>query len=96
MWDLITKMLSFKSKYRFTAEEALNHEFFTGVQANRDITPEIRSLAQSALQAQQRGDSSITPYDTNEYFVFPVEEAQKIYQVDPEADNNQILQISNK
>ncbi|KAA6375901.1 MAG: hypothetical protein EZS28_028572 [Streblomastix strix] len=68
MWNLLTKMLSFGSKDRFTATETLNHEFFTDVQASRDISPEIKRLGQSALQAQQRGDKSITPYDTNESF----------------------------
>ncbi|KAA6394930.1 MAG: hypothetical protein EZS28_009542 [Streblomastix strix] len=92
MWDLITRMLSFDRKKRFTAAEALNHEFFTGVQASRDITPEMQSLAQSAVLALRSGDRSITPYDTNVSFIFPVKQAQKIYPFDPEAEINHILQ----
>ncbi|KAA6358100.1 MAG: hypothetical protein EZS28_046373 [Streblomastix strix] len=95
MWDLITKMLSFDRKKRLTAKEALNHEFFTGVQASIDITPEMRSLAQSSVQDQRNGDRSITPYEANESFVFPIREAQKIYPFDPEAEHNQILQQIN-
>ncbi|KAA6372667.1 MAG: hypothetical protein EZS28_031807 [Streblomastix strix] len=42
---------------RFTAEQALQHHYFTGPQVQLEISTEAKQVASSALQAQQNGDA---------------------------------------
>ncbi|KAA6386428.1 MAG: putative calcium/calmodulin-dependent protein kinase I delta short [Streblomastix strix] len=77
-WELITKMLAFDRKKRICASDALKHKFFTGEQANREITEEQHQLAQVALVAQQRGDQNISQFDLDPSYIFPYTEANKM------------------
>ncbi|KAA6376569.1 MAG: hypothetical protein EZS28_027904 [Streblomastix strix] len=60
LWDLLMKLLQFDKKDRPTAEQALQHPYFTGEQAQQQINAEARQIAQQSLALQQRGDQSIT------------------------------------
>ncbi|KAA6367563.1 MAG: putative serine/threonine-protein kinase unc-51, partial [Streblomastix strix] len=58
LWDLLVRMLSFDRHTRISAAEALQHPFFTGEQAMREISPEQYQLAQLAHDSQRRGDQN--------------------------------------
>ncbi|KAA6380821.1 MAG: hypothetical protein EZS28_023652, partial [Streblomastix strix] len=47
LWDLISKMLCFDRKERISASNALNHQFFTGLEATNDISEEVKHLTNS-------------------------------------------------
>ncbi|KAA6378502.1 MAG: putative calcium/calmodulin-dependent protein kinase [Streblomastix strix] len=72
LWDLLKKMLSFDPINRISAVEALNHPFFTSIQALIEITPEQINFAQSAQISKSNGDLSITQFDINPSFAFPL------------------------
>ncbi|KAA6356742.1 MAG: hypothetical protein EZS28_047732 [Streblomastix strix] len=57
-WDLLIHLLIFDSDTRFLAAEALQHPYFTGPQAQLEISAEAKQVAASALQAQQNGETS--------------------------------------
>ncbi|KAA6360129.1 MAG: hypothetical protein EZS28_044344, partial [Streblomastix strix] len=65
LWDLLVKMLCFDRIKRISASDALNHPFFTGEQAMREISPEQYQLSQNAQTSQRNGDKSITKFDIN-------------------------------
>ncbi|KAA6370838.1 MAG: hypothetical protein EZS28_033636 [Streblomastix strix] len=71
-------MLTFDRNDRISASDALKLPFFTGPQALAEITPEMRSIASAAQTAIQRGDKSVSIYDTNINFIFPVSNSNSI------------------
>ncbi|KAA6392428.1 MAG: hypothetical protein EZS28_012044 [Streblomastix strix] len=78
LWDLISKMLAQDPKDRISVDEALMHEFFTGEQAQQEITVNAQQLAQTALLAQQHGDKNITVFDTDPTFIIPLSDYDQI------------------
>ncbi|KAA6376652.1 MAG: hypothetical protein EZS28_027820 [Streblomastix strix] len=56
LWDLISNLLSFDPNNRLSAEQALQHPFFTNEQAQIQITDEIRQLTYKAEQLQIQGN----------------------------------------
>ncbi|KAA6380897.1 MAG: putative Mitogen-activated protein kinase kinase kinase NPK1, partial [Streblomastix strix] len=98
LWDLLMKLLQFDKKDRPTAEQALQHPYFTGEQALKDISRLQHQIANVAQQCQQRGDSSITIYDINASYSVPGNEIKAAISYDPDVDlqNNSKLYINNK
>ncbi|KAA6392123.1 MAG: hypothetical protein EZS28_012352 [Streblomastix strix] len=80
LWDLLVRMLQFDRKDRISAEIALQHPFFTGEQAMKEITPEQNQLAQTAQEAIQNGDQNISQFDTIPSFIFPLTEHNDVFQ----------------
>ncbi|KAA6382553.1 MAG: putative serine/threonine-protein kinase unc-51 [Streblomastix strix] len=78
LWDLLQKMLQFDRNKRISAADALNHQFFTGKQAEREITIEQNQLSQIAYTALTNGDSTVTQFDTKPTFVLPLTIVNKI------------------
>ncbi|KAA6377839.1 MAG: hypothetical protein EZS28_026633, partial [Streblomastix strix] len=72
LWDLLRKMLSFEPINRISSAKALNHPFFTSSQALREITLEQINIAQSAQISKSNGDLSITQFDIDPSFIFPI------------------------
>ncbi|KAA6371428.1 MAG: putative AGC family protein kinase [Streblomastix strix] len=84
LWDLLVRMLSFDRHTRISAAEALQHPFFTGEQAMREISPQQYQLAHDS---QRRGDQTITQFDINPLFIFPLTDLKRIFgPIDSEAD----------
>ncbi|KAA6388740.1 MAG: putative cAMP-dependent protein kinase catalytic subunit [Streblomastix strix] len=77
LWDFLQKMLQFDRNKRISAADALNHQFFTGKQAEREITIEQNQLSQIAQAALINGDSTVTQFDTKPTFVLPLTINQK-------------------
>ncbi|KAA6354714.1 MAG: hypothetical protein EZS28_049759, partial [Streblomastix strix] len=86
LWDLLILLLQFDKKDRPTAEQALNHPYFTGEQASKDISGLQHQIANVAQQCQQRGDSSITIYDTNPSYTVPGNEIKAALSYNPDVD----------
>ncbi|KAA6377952.1 MAG: hypothetical protein EZS28_026521, partial [Streblomastix strix] len=86
LWDLLLHLLDFDRKTRFSAEQALQHPYFTSFQALNDISDEARSIAASALQAQQVGDRSVTAYDTDVTYTVSGTEIKKAINYNPDVD----------
>ncbi|KAA6372034.1 MAG: hypothetical protein EZS28_032439 [Streblomastix strix] len=86
LWDLLMKLLQFDKKDRPTAEQALQHPYFTGEQALKDISGLQHQIANVAQQCQQRGDSSITIYDINPSYSVPGNEIKAAISYDPDVD----------
>ncbi|KAA6401819.1 MAG: putative Serine/threonine-protein kinase ATG1a [Streblomastix strix] len=71
LWDLLSQMLNFDPNRRISAEQALQHPFFTSQQAQSEITQLVKELTQNAINAQQRGETWVTEYDINSSFIVP-------------------------
>ncbi|KAA6384088.1 MAG: putative aurora-B kinase Ark1 [Streblomastix strix] len=82
IWDLITKLLTFDRKDRISSSDALNHPFFTGEQAMKQISPLSIELAQTAQQAKQRGDKNMTQYDTEASFSLHINDIKQQINID--------------
>ncbi|KAA6361799.1 MAG: hypothetical protein EZS28_042674, partial [Streblomastix strix] len=92
LWDLLTKMLTFDRKDRISAEEILQHEFFTGEQAINYVSEEAKNLIAAAQIAKLYNNKNITQYDTNTLFILPFSEINQYLSFDFDADNAQIQQ----
>ncbi|KAA6364014.1 MAG: hypothetical protein EZS28_040459 [Streblomastix strix] len=53
-------ILQFERKDRPTAEQALQHPYFTNPQAKLEISQDVYQITAQSLEAQNKGDSSIT------------------------------------
>ncbi|KAA6366989.1 MAG: putative CAMK family protein kinase [Streblomastix strix] len=95
LWDLLQQMLQFDRNKRISAAEALQHPFFTGEQAIREIQYEQYQLAQFA-QYSQRGDQTITQFDINPLFIFPLSEINKFKKKNKEEKPNKKEQKNKK
>ncbi|KAA6401645.1 MAG: putative serine/threonineeeee-protein kinase Chk2 [Streblomastix strix] len=62
-WDLLENLLSFDRTKRFSAEQALQHPYFTSTQALNEISQESHQIAATAQLAKSNGDTNITIYD---------------------------------
>ncbi|KAA6321150.1 MAG: hypothetical protein EZS28_054593, partial [Streblomastix strix] len=94
LWNLIDRMLTFNPYFRVSANDALQHPFFTNEQATTEITEEQIQLSHNAQEAYQNGDLNVTQYETYPMFVFPLTEVQKIVgNVDPVQEDRNTQRI---
>ncbi|KAA6374130.1 MAG: hypothetical protein EZS28_030344, partial [Streblomastix strix] len=94
LWDLLMKILQFDKKDRPTAEQALQHPYFTGEQASKDISALQRQIVNAALLSQQGGDKSITLYDINPSYAVPGNEIKAAISYDPDVDLQNLEQTN--
>ncbi|KAA6320539.1 MAG: hypothetical protein EZS28_054671, partial [Streblomastix strix] len=69
LWDLLSQLLEFDPNKRITTAEALQHPYFTSIEAIADISSEQQDLAQIAAVAQLKGDQSIREIDKDPTFI---------------------------
>ncbi|KAA6386851.1 MAG: hypothetical protein EZS28_017620 [Streblomastix strix] len=93
LWDLLILLLQFDKKDRPTAEQTLQHPYFTGEQVSKDISGQQRQITNIAQQCQRRGDSSITIYDTNPSYIIPGNEIKAALSFNPDVDLQKIAHI---
>ncbi|KAA6370760.1 MAG: putative cytochrome P450, partial [Streblomastix strix] len=58
-WDLLNHLLDFDRKSRFSADQALQHPYFTCEQAQNEISQYSHQIASASLALQQNGDRII-------------------------------------
>ncbi|KAA6393000.1 MAG: putative Serine/threonine-protein kinase NIM1, partial [Streblomastix strix] len=63
LWNLLSEMLEFDPDKRITANDALQHPYFTSPEAIVDISSEQQDLASFAVVEEEEGDSDITEFD---------------------------------
>ncbi|KAA6329378.1 MAG: hypothetical protein EZS28_053615, partial [Streblomastix strix] len=90
VWDLITKLLTFDRKDRISSSDALIHPFFTGDQAKQEISPLSIQLAQTAEQAKQRGNRTVSLFETEPSFSLHLDDIKQFAGKDPEVEMNKI------
>ncbi|KAA6400880.1 MAG: putative SNF1A/AMP-activated protein kinase [Streblomastix strix] len=89
--DLLTKLLEFDPNKRFSAEQALQHSYFTSSQAFAEVNVEARQISLNASIAFQNGDKQITKYDLDQTFTAPTSEIMTFLNMNPEAEQQKIL-----
>ncbi|KAA6402842.1 MAG: hypothetical protein EZS28_001629 [Streblomastix strix] len=87
LWNLLVNTLTINPNNRFSAEQALNHSYFTGEQAEDEITNGVNRLARTAQSLQQQGDKTITVYDINPSFIISQSDIKKVTGLDPDIEN---------
>ncbi|KAA6372077.1 MAG: hypothetical protein EZS28_032396, partial [Streblomastix strix] len=95
LWDLLMQLLAFDRTKRLTAAEALQHPYFTGPQALKEISAEAHQITAQSLDAQKKGDTSITSYDIDVTYTVSGIEIKKALNYNPEIDLQQINQKLN-
>ncbi|KAA6394234.1 MAG: hypothetical protein EZS28_010240 [Streblomastix strix] len=83
LYQMLTHTFPFNSMNEYeigqiSAAQALQHPFFTGKQALAEITQEQFQIAQVAIDSQSRGNQTISQFDTDPKYIFPLTEVQKI------------------
>ncbi|KAA6387115.1 MAG: hypothetical protein EZS28_017356, partial [Streblomastix strix] len=81
----------FDPNRRISAEQALQHPYFTSPQAQAEISPLSRQIAQNALAMLQIGQQQITQYDMEVTFTVPTSEIMTFLSMNPEAEQQKIL-----
>ncbi|KAA6398762.1 MAG: putative CAMK family protein kinase [Streblomastix strix] len=69
LWDLLQKLLEFDPNKRISAAQALQHQYFTSLEAIADVSKEQQNLASVAFVEKDDGDSNITEFDTDPTFI---------------------------
>ncbi|KAA6385969.1 MAG: putative protein kinase [Streblomastix strix] len=69
LWNILSRLLEFDPNKRISALEALQHPYFTSLEALTDISKEQQDLASEAAVAEFKGDSSITKFDKDPTFI---------------------------
>ncbi|KAA6379336.1 MAG: putative Serine/threonine-protein kinase ATG1a [Streblomastix strix] len=82
LWDLLSQLLEFEPDKRITAEQALQHSYFTSPEALADISPEQNELAQQAIVAVQKSNTSISEFDKDPTFIVAESEIKKFIQTE--------------
>ncbi|KAA6359735.1 MAG: hypothetical protein EZS28_044738, partial [Streblomastix strix] len=83
LWDLLQNLLEFDPNKRITADQALQHPYFTSPEAIVDISQEQQKIASLSAFAEFKGDSlflfgnKISKYDEIPSFIFPESEIKK-------------------
>ncbi|KAA6365825.1 MAG: putative CAMK protein kinase, partial [Streblomastix strix] len=85
-WDLLVNLLAFDRTKRFSAEQALQHPYFTSTQALNEISQESHQIATSAQLAKSNGDTNITIYDIDPSYSLNGNEIKTALNYDPEID----------
>ncbi|KAA6402193.1 MAG: hypothetical protein EZS28_002276 [Streblomastix strix] len=84
LWDLLTHLLDFNRKTRYSAELALQHPYFTS--PSFEISAEANEIAIQSLYDKQQGDKSITIYDQDSTYIVPKSEIKAALEYDPDID----------
>ncbi|KAA6389665.1 MAG: hypothetical protein EZS28_014809 [Streblomastix strix] len=93
LWNLLTQLLEFDQNRRISAEQALQHPYFTSLQAQIEVSIEARQIALNAAIAFQNGDKQISKYDLDQTFTASTSEIKTFLNMNPEAEQQKILTI---
>ncbi|KAA6392270.1 MAG: hypothetical protein EZS28_012203 [Streblomastix strix] len=96
LWYLLVNLLAFDPIDRFSAEQALNHSYFTGEQAEDDVTLQQIHLALNAQILQFFQEKTIAIYDITPSFIISQSDTQKVTGLDPDIENPNQLKNKNK
>ncbi|KAA6375713.1 MAG: hypothetical protein EZS28_028760 [Streblomastix strix] len=90
LWDFLQHLLSFDRNSRFSAEQALKHDFLSGESAIDLISASALKLAQVAIKSQKKGDPNITQYDIDAEFIVVKADIKQIINYEPETELKKI------